>query len=156
MEAFRKKLKTQCTCEIITEVILAVMLIVHFLVAFGIIPLANYIPGDEARENIYVEKLGIVILTLLVFNGIDIRRISKALQDEERLKARYIQSTDEREQMIFTASRSMGTRIFVLLGMIAVPICGYFNNTIATTIFICMVIQGLITLICESIYRKKY
>lgn len=156
MNAFRTKLKKQRTCAIIAEVILAVMLVINFLGDIKIIPLYDYMPGDEAWKNSYPEKLGIFIITLLANNGFIIKGISKVLNNEEQLKQRYIQSTDELQQMIFHSSRSMSARIIVLVELIAIPICGYFNKAISLTITAIFIFHILVSCITDAYYRKKY
>ena len=78
-----------------------------------------------------------------------------ALQDEKRLKKLYVQLYDEREIQIWTAARSTAMQIFLMAGVVAAIVAGYFSMAVSITIIVCMFIQSMIGLACSIYFRMK-
>ena len=83
-------------------------------------------------------------------------RSIRALKDETALKKMYVQANDERQIQIWTAARAQAMRTFILLGLAAGIIAGYFNITVSITIISCVVVHSVIGLLFKIYFSKKY
>jgi uncharacterized membrane protein YjjP (DUF1212 family) len=83
-------------------------------------------------------------------------RISKALASEKELKKLYVEANDERQNQIFTSARSTAMLIFLIVGLAAGIVAGYFNMTVSITILACVFIHSLLGGACKLYYSKKF
>ncbi len=90
----------------------------------------------------------IVLIAFLVRNII-------ALCDEQKLKKLFVKETDEREIQIWTSARATSMQIFLLGGIVAGIVAGYFSMTVSITIIACIFIHSVIGLLCMVYYRIK-
>ena len=90
----------------------------------------------------------IVLIAFLVRNII-------ALCDEQKLKKLYVKATDEREIQIWTSARATAMQIFLIGGIVAGIIAGYFNITVCITIIACIFVHSVIGFLCMIYYRIK-
>ena len=155
MNEFRDKLKIQNLTIGICCFVLAAF---SFLAAAGEAGLINFMqPAVEDshwqsmwRGFITGASTGILILmiTFLVRNII-------ALCDEQKLKKLYVKETDEREIQIWISARSASMQIFLMGGLVAGIVAGYFNITVSITIIACIFIHSILGFLCMLYYRIK-
>ena len=61
-------------------------------------------------------------------------------KNEKELKKLYIKCHDERTIQIWTAARAAAFQTFLLLGLAAIVITGYFSITVSITILSCVLV----------------
>lgn len=95
-----------------------------------------------------VGVLGMLVVCLV--------RNIRALKDEKALKKLYIKEHDERQIQIWTSARAAALEAFLLLGLVAIIVAGYFNMTVAVTILACVVAASLIGFGFKVYYSRRY
>ncbi len=83
-------------------------------------------------------------------------RNTLALRDEKKLKKLYVQENDERQIKIWTAARALSMQIFLIGGLAAGVIAGYFNMTVSITILACVFLHSIMGAACKLYYNRKY
>jgi len=83
-------------------------------------------------------------------------RYTRALKDEAFMKKIYVEEHDERQIQIWTAARALSMQIFLIGGLVAGVVAGYFSMTVSITILSCVTIQSVIGAVCKIHYSKKY
>ena len=155
MELFRDKLKMQNQVIAICCFILAVF---SFLAAAGQAGIIGFM--EPATDNTHWQSMWRGIITgmsvgiMIVMIAFLIRNIL-ALRDEKKLKKLYVETNDEREIQIWTAARSTAMQLFLLVGVVAAIVAGYFSMTVSITIIVCMFLQSMTGLFCMLYYRIK-
>ena len=155
MELFRDKLKMQNLVIAICCFILAVF---SFLAAAGQAGIIGFM--EPATDNTHWQSMWRGIITGMSF-GIMIVMIAflvrniLALRDEKKLKKLYVETNHEREIQIWTAARSTAMQLFLLVGVVAAIVAGYFSMTVSITIIVCMFLQSMTGLFCMLYYRIK-
>ena len=155
METYREKLKVSQRIYTVAAVLLIIFSILFLLSECGVVNISP-VTGDshwQSRWRGFVSGASIGIAGLML---VGIIRISKALKDEKALKKLYIQDHDERQIQIWTAARATAMQIFLIGGLVAAIIAGYFNMTVSITILACTLIQCLLGVGCKLYYSKKY
>lgn len=155
MNEFRDKLKLQNLGIGLCCLVLAAFC---FLAAAGEMGLINFVP---ATDDIHWQSRwrGIMMGAswgLLVMQIAFLVRNITALLDEKKLKKLYVQLNDERQEKIWTAARSSAMQIFLMVGMVAAIISGYFSVTVGITILACLFVQSMIGLGCSIYFGMKY
>lgn len=77
--------------------------------------------------------------------GFLIRNI-RALTNDAFLKKLYVKDNDERQILIWTNARAVSMQVFLILGVVAGVIAGFFNMTVSITIFACVTIHSFLGL----------
>ena len=155
MELFREKLKVQNLAIAMCCFILAIF---SFLAAAGQAGIIGFM--EPATDNTHWQSMWRGIITGMSF-GIMIVMIAflvrniLALRDEKKLKKLYVETNDEREIQIWTAARSTAMQLFLLVGVVAAIVAGYFSMTVSITIIVCMFLQSMTGLFCMLYYRIK-
>ena len=155
MELFREKLKVQNLAIAMCCFILAIF---SFLAAAGQAGIIGFM--QPATDNSHWQSMWRGIVTgmstgiMIVMIAFLIRNIL-ALKDEKKLKKLYVETNDEREIQIWTAARSTAMQIFLMVGVVAAIVAGYFSMTISITIIACMFLQSITGLLCMFYYRSK-
>ncbi len=155
MNEFRDKLKLQNLGIGLCCLVLAVFC---FLAAAGEAGLINVVP---ATDDIHWQSRwrGIMMGAswgLLVMQIAFLVRNITALLDDKKLKKLYVQLNDERQEKIWTAARSTAMQIFLMVGMVAAIIAGYFSVTVGITILGCLFAHSMIGLGCSLYYGMKF
>lgn len=156
MEQFREKIKMQNLTVAICCFILAIFSFLSAAGEAGIIDFMTPAAGDEHWQSMwrgFVMGASCGILGLMIFGLI---RNIRALQDEKKLKKLYIQENDERQIQIWTAARAAATQTFLLVGLAAGTIAGYFSMTVSITILACVVAHSLIAMGFKIYYSTKF
>ena len=77
------------------------------------------------------------------------------LRNEDKLKAEYIKSTDERNIEISKETMRTSSVICLAATGLAVLVTGFFSKTVSTALFIEMTASTIITVLVNAYYRKK-
>ena len=155
MELFREKLKLQNLAIAMCCFILAIF---SFLAAAGQAGIIGFM--EPATDNSHWQSMWRGIVTgmsfgiMIVMIAFLIRNIL-ALKDEKKLKKLYVETNDEREIQIWTAARSTAMQLFLMVGVVAAIVAGYFSMTVSITIIACMFLQSITGFFCMLYYRIK-
>ena len=155
MELFRDKLKMQ---NLVIAICCFILTVFSFLAAAGQAGIIGFM--EPATDNTHWQSMWRGIITGMSF-GIMIVMIAflvrniLALRDEKKLKKLYVETNDEREIQIWTAARSTAMQLFLLVGVVAAIVAGYFSMTVSITIIVCMFLQSMTGLFCMLYYRIK-
>ena len=143
MNEYRDKLKIQNLLIAVGSFLLtgfSVLAVLNELGVMHIMPAT----GDShmaSMWNGFICGAACGILGLMIAGLI---RNIRALADEEKLKKLYIQEHDERQIQIWTSARAAAMQAFLILGLVAGIIAGYFNMTVSITILACVTVHSLI------------
>jgi len=155
MEAFRDKLKVQNLAIAMCCFILAIF---SFLAAAGEAGLIGFMQpavNDSHWQSMWRGLvMGMSVGILIVMIVFLVRNIL-ALKDEKKLKKLYVETYDEREIQIWTAARSTAMQIFLMAGVVAAIIAGYFSITVSITIVVCIFLQSMIGFFCMLYFRIR-
>lgn len=77
------------------------------------------------------------------------------LRNEDKLKAEYIKSTDERNITISKETMRTASVISLMLTAIAILVSSFFSKVVAITLFAELTVSTLITVIVNAYYKKK-
>ena len=155
MELFREKLKVQNLAIAMCCFILAIF---SFLAAAGQAGIIGFM--QPATDNSHWQSMwrgmvtGMAVGIMIVMIAFLIRNIL-ALKDEKKLKKLYVETNDERQIQIWTAARSTAMQIFLMIGVVAAIVAGYFSVTVSITIIACMFLQSITGFFCMLYYRIK-
>ena len=156
MEEFKEKLKLQNIINAISCFILAAF---SFLAALGeadIIPFFKPVGGDGRWQSLwrgFISGAAFGMMAIMIFGLI---RSIRALHSEAALKKLYIQSNDERAIQVWTSARAAAYQIFLILGIVAVVVTGYFSMTVSITILVCITAAAWLGLGLKVYYNKKF
>ena len=156
MEEFKSKLKVQNTITLICCIVLFLCTVFVVLAEVGIVPILVPLAGDthwHSQWRGFITGASTGILALMVWGLV---RSVKALKDETKLKKMYIETTDERQIQIWTSARAQSMRAFVLLGLVAGIVAGYFSISVSITIISCVVIHSLMGFGFKLYYSSKF
>lgn len=155
MEQYKEKLKIQNTITFICCTILFLFIVIVILAETGIIPILTPVTGDthwHSRWRGFIAGASTGVLVLMIIGLI---RSIKALKDDVKLRKMYIQMSDERQIQIWTFARAQSMRAFVLIGLVAGIIAGYFSITVSITIIACVVVHSIMGFAFKLYYSKK-
>ena len=155
MKLYKEKLKLENKILAVIAAILLLFAVLSIAAEAGLISLSP-IAGDshwQSRWRGFVCGASLGILGLILFGLV---RNIRALKDEKKLKQLYIKEHDERTIQIWTAARAESTRVFLLGGLAACIIAGYFSITVSLTILVCILVHSLLGLGFKIYYSKKY
>lgn len=155
MEAFKDKLKIQNLAIAICCFILAFFSFLSAAGQAGFIGFMQPAGGNSHWQSMWRGMImGISIGVLIVMVIFLIRNIL-ALRDDQKLKKLYVETYDEREIQIWTAARSTAMQIFLMGGLVAAIIAGYFSMTVSITIVACIFLQSITGFFCMLYFRIK-
>ena len=155
MELFREKIKVQNLAIAMCCLILSVF---SFLAAAGEAGIIGFMV--PAAENSHWQSMwrgivmGMTVGIMIVLIAFLIRNIL-ALKDDKRLKKLYVETNDEREIQIWTAARARAMQTFMILGLVAGIIAGYFSMVVCITIIACTFLQAITGLFFALYYSYK-
>ncbi len=155
MEQYKARLRLGLRMTAAAAVVLMIFSIFFALGECGVVNITP-VAGDshwQSRWRGFVSGAGMGIAALMLAHLI---RTARALRSEEVLRKCYIQDNDERQQQIWTAARALATQIFLLTGLAAGIIAGYFSVTVSVTILACVAVHSLIAAGCKLYYSRKY
>lgn len=155
MEAFRKKLVLHNTLYTVCIVILAILSLLSFLSAEDIVSFRPAVP-DSHWQDMYLGFCTGASWALMLMMVYTLVRNMVALQDESKLKKLYVKEKDERTSQIYTAARAAGCQCFLLLGLVAIIVAGYFSAVVSVTILGCVLALSLTCLAFKLYYGNKF
>lgn len=156
MEQFKEKIKFQ---NIVIAIACFILAAFSFLSAAGEAGLiAGFTPAvsDSHWQSLwrgFIMGAACGILALLIIGLI---RNIRALRSEEALKKLYIAENDERKIQIWTSARAASMQVFLILGLAAGVVAGYFNMTVSITILACVTAHAYIGLAFKLYYSRKF
>ncbi len=156
MEKFRKQIKRRLT----TNVVLAIFLVVLFA-ALMIMDATNawstFLPVEKNGDSAFLAGFRSGFCTSLIgFAVVKIIVLSRALKDENKLKAMYIKETDERNLLIEQKTSSASFAVTIMGLAVACVIVSFFSRPILYTL-VCVILFVSIVKVAFSIYySKKY
>ncbi len=100
----------------------------------------------------FVSGSAMGLLALMLFGLI---RNLLAMKDEKKLKKLYNKVHDERSEQIYTHARSTAMSAFLLLGLAAVLVAGYFSIIVSLTLLACVVACSLLSVFFKLYYSLK-
>ncbi len=155
MEQYKAKLKLGLR---ITAAAAVVLMIFSVFFALGECGVVNITPvaGDshwQSRWRGFISGAGVGLAGMMLVYLI---RMARALRSEEALRKLYIKDNDERQQQIWTSARALATQIFLLGGLAAGIVAGYFSVTVGLTIIACVLVHSVIAMGCKLYYSRKY
>ena len=156
MEEFREKLKIQNIIIAISAFILTTVSILAALGEAEIIPFFKPVGGDSLWQSMwrgFISGAAGAMLAMTIFARV---RGIRALHSEAALKKLYIQSNDERAIQVWTSARAAAYQIFLILGIVAVVVTGYFSMTVSITILVCITAAACLGLGLKLYYSKKF
>lgn len=86
----------------------------------------------------------------------DIVKYARAIKDENKIRAIYIEENDERKKHIRDKIGGVGFDFIIGVMMIAIVIAGFFNETIFFTLFATLAFMALVKLCLKVYYNRKY
>lgn len=156
MEQYKEKLKLQNLTIGICCFVLAAFSFLSAAGEAGIIDFMRPAGGDSHWQSMwrgFIMGAACGILALMIIGLIQNVR---ALRDEQKLKQLYIKEHDERQIQIWTSARAAATRTFLLVGLAAGVVAGYFSMTVSITILACVTVHSFIAMGFKLYYSNKY
>ncbi len=156
MEQYKEKLKLQNWVLAAGIVVLMTFFVLAILGETGYLPAFTPAAGDTHWQSMwrgFVSGATCGIAALLLVGLI---RNLRAMKDEKTLKQLYIKEHDERTTQIWISARSAAMQIFLILGMVAGVVAGYFSIPISITILCCITANSVIGLFCAVWFSKKF
>ena len=156
MEEYKKSLKIQNLTIAFCCFVLAIFSFLSAAGEAGLISFMTPAAGDEHWQSMwrgFVMGAACGIMGLMIFGLF--RNIS-ALRSEKELKKLYVKEHDERQIQIWTAARAAATQTFLLVGLAAGTVAGYFSMTVSITILACVTAHSLIAMGFKIYYSTKF
>ena len=155
MEKYRKTLKKQNIVMAICILILLTVTVLGFVAEAGLVELTPQ-AGDshwQSKWRGFMSGAAMGVLGLMLFGLI---RNLNAMKDEKKLRKLYNQMHDERTIQLFYNARSAAMTVFLIVGLMAVIVTGYFNITVSVTILACVLFCSVMSMGFKLYYDKKY
>lgn len=156
MNEFRDKIKLQNLGIAVCCIILAIFSFLSAAAEAGIIDFMQPAAGDDHWQSLwrgFIMGASVGILALMIFRLV---RNILALLDEKKLKQLYVKENDERSIQVWTSARAAAFQTFLLLGIVAAVVSGYFSMTVSITIITCIFCASMVGIGFKVYYDKKY
>lgn len=142
MESFRKTLKTRVRAtQCFTGLLLLMIIALNF-----------YVPHEQTFHIGF--SLGIV-LCLEILSAKYMADCSKALKNDELMKAMYIKENDERSIYIKSKIGGVGLNIVTVGLGVGTIAAGFFNETVFYALFASLIFSVLVKFALKLYYKKK-
>lgn len=148
MEKYKEKLKLQNVLFTLGNAVL----LETVLLSDKVSPVTE----DSRWADFWVGFIHGAAVALAIFMLAMMARNIRALKDETALKKRMAKDNDERCAQIIANARSAAMQTFLLLGLVAIVVAGYFSVTVSLTIMGCVVLAGLLSAGFKLYYNKKF
>lgn len=156
MENYKEKLKMQNIVIAIAAFILALFCFLSAAGEAGIIPFFNPVGGDSHWQSVWRGFISGAASALLMFMIVGLVRNIRAMRNEKALKKLFVKENDERMIKVWTSARAAALQTFLLLGLVAIIVAGYFSMTVSITILVCVTAASVIGLLFKIYYNKKF
>lgn len=155
MERYKETLKKENRIMALCSIVLFLCSLLAFSSEMGLV---NVIPDFPEAHWMslwrgFVGGASTGILCLMVFGLI---RNLLAMKDEKKLKKLYVKMHDERTIQLFHNARSAAMSVFLIGGLLAVIVTGYFDPKVSITILVCVMVCSSLCLWFKVYYDKKY
>lgn len=154
MEQFKKKLEAQTKSITFSILIWAAICLLGFVFEAG--DILTPIAGNSHWTSMWHGFISGSSCAFLILMVIALIRNLKATKDDKALRKLYIAETDERTIKIWTSARATAMQVFLMLGLAAGIIAGYFNMIVSLTILACVMVHSVIGILCKVYYSKKF
>lgn len=155
MEEFREKIKLDNITIAISAFVLTFFCALMAMSEAGVIPITPA-GGDAHWASMWRGFICGAACGLLFMMIFGLARNIRALKSEKELKKLYVKSNDERQIQIWTSARAAAYQAFLILGLVAVVVSGYFSMTVSITIIACILAASVIGLAFKVYYSRKY
>ena len=155
MENYRKTLKKENIILGACIAVLAAFSLLGFAAEAGLVQLTPA-AGDshwQSQWRGFVSGASMGVLGLMLYGLI---RNIIAMKDEKKLRKLYNQVHDERAIQLFHNARSSAMSVFLIAGLIATIVTGYFSVTVSITLLVCVVFCSVTSMCFKLYYDKKY
>lgn len=156
MENFKEKLKVQNIIIGTGCCVLAVFFLLSAAGEAGLLPLFAPAVADSRWHSMWRGFLSGASFALLAIMLFGLVRNLRALHDDKALKKLYIRENDERAIQVWISARAAACQAFLVLGLVAIIVAGYFNVTVSLTILACVLSCSLFGLLFKFYYNRKY
>lgn len=155
MEQYKEKLKKQNIVLLLCILALALCSALAFASEIGLVDITPSFPEKHWMSlwRGFVGGASTGILCLMVFCLV---RNYLAMMDEKKLKKLYVKMHDERTIQLFHNARSAAMSVFLIGGLLAVIVTGYFDPKVSITILVCVMVCSSLCLWFKAYYDKKY
>lgn len=156
MEQYKEKLKVQNILFGICGTILGLFSLCAWLGQLGTIPFFLPSAGSSHWQSMwrgFISGASFGLLALMLWG---LAKNTHALSSEKALKKQYIQENDERKAKILSHAQAAALQAFLLLGLAAVIISGYFSVSVSLTILACVFSTSLLALLFKLYYSVKF
>lgn len=92
------------------------------------------------------------LMIVAVFN---LARMYTALKNDDKLKAMYIEETDERNIAIGKETACTATMISIMVVALSAIVAGFINVTVCITLAVSLFVTAVITVCVRGYYNKK-
>lgn len=153
MNDYKERLRLQRRILIIT--LFAIIVVTAILIIKGEFVKTSEDSNEHLFDFMYGARFGIVIaaiVNVLYF----IVGISRKLNSEEKLKAGYIKSSDERKKLIVQNASAITVGITYSILVISVIIATFVNMVVAATIIAVLILLRCTYTFTYIYYRNKY
>lgn len=150
MEKYREKLKFQVFLTAIGVIALAAVSILGFT---GIL---KPVAGDSHWVDMWNGFLSGASCGLLGMMLFFLVRDIVALCNDKVLKKVYVKDKDERSEKIWVYARSAALQTFLMVGIVAAIVAGYFSIPISITILACTLFPSIVGFFFSFYYSVKF
>lgn len=155
MESYREKLKLENWILGVSCFLLAAFCLVGLLAEGNLVELTP-MGGDVHWQSRWRGGITGASFALLVMLAVILVRNCSAIRDERKLKKLYVKAHDERTIQVQTSALAAGCRSFLILGLVAALIAGYFHMVVSLTILACVFALSILCVLFKLYYLKKF
>ena len=155
LEKFRDKIKLDNLTIAVSCFILAIFSFLAAMGEAGIIPFFTPAGDNHHWQSMWRGFISGSTFGIIIFMVICLVRNIWALHDEKLLKKLYVKEHDERTIQIWTAARARAMQTFMILGLVAGLIAGYFSMVVCITIIAMTTLQAFTSLFFVLYYSYK-
>lgn len=155
MEQYKEKVRISIVIFGIAAIILGAFSLLGIISEAGIISLTPVVDNSHWQSMWRGIVCGASFALMLLMVACVVR-YSRALKDEKFMKKIYIEEHDERQIQILTAARATSMQIFLIFGLVAGVVAGYFSMTVSITLLACVFVHSLIGAVCKLYYKTKF
>lgn len=155
LEKFRDKIKLDNLTIAVSCFILAIFSFLAAMGEAGIIPFFTPAGNNHHWQSMWRGFISGSTFGIIIFMVICLVRNIWALHDEKLLKKLYVKEHDERTIQIWTAARARAMQTFMILGLVAGLIAGYFSMVVCITIIAMTTLQAFTGLFFVLYYSYK-
>lgn len=155
MESYREKLKQESWILGLSCVVLLVFGTLGILGEMGLIKFGPG-AGDSHWQSQWRGGITGSCFALCILLAVGLILDLSALRSQEKLKKHYVKSHDERTIQVKAAAQAAGCRIFLILGLVAAIVAGYFHMVVSLTILACVFALAIVCVGLKLYYYKKF